>query len=58
MRLALLGHGVQVAEAPLERILVEDRGGAGGVIDEVDHLARLLDGEAGHAAAGDALRDS
>ena len=56
VRLALLGHGVQVAEAPLERILVEDRVGAGGVIGEIHHLARLLDGEAGDAAAGDALR--
>jgi hypothetical protein len=34
--LALLGPGVDVAQAALEWVLVEDRGGAGGVIDARD----------------------
>jgi hypothetical protein len=38
--LALLGPGVDVAQAALEWVLVEDRGGAGGVIDARDDVAR------------------
>src|SRR5262249_60305230 len=53
--LALLGHGVQVAEAPLERVLLEDRGRARRVIGIVHNLARRMDGVAGHATGGDAL---
>ena len=40
--LALLGPRVDVAQAALERVLVEDRGGAGGVVDGRDDVARLL----------------
>ena len=36
--LALLGAGMDVAQAVLERVLVEDRGGAGGVVDARDGL--------------------
>ncbi len=39
----MLGPGVDVAQAALERVLVEDRGGAGGVVDARDDVARLLD---------------
>src|SRR5215510_9910432 len=53
--LALLGHGVQVAEATLERVLLEDRGRARRVIGIVHNLARRMDGVAGHATGGDAL---
>ena len=42
LRLHLLDHGVHVAEAPLERIALEDRGSAGGVIDGVDDVFRLM----------------
>jgi hypothetical protein len=41
--LALLGPGVDVAQAALERVLVEHRRGAGGVVDARDDVARLLD---------------
>src|SRR5262249_37504367 len=53
--LALLGHGVQVAEAPLERVLLENRGRARRVIGIVHDLACGMDGVAGHPASGDAL---
>ena len=33
---------VHVAEAPLERVALEDRGGAGGVVDGVDHVLGLM----------------
>ena len=41
--LALLGPGVDVAHAPLERVRFENRRGAGGVIDGRHHVARLMD---------------
>src|SRR5271168_2043632 len=41
--LALLGPGVDVAQAALERVLVKDRGGARGAIDRSNNVARLLD---------------
>jgi len=48
--LELLGHRVDVAEAALERIALEDGGPAGGVIDGVHHVRRLLRGVGrGHA---------
>src|SRR5437879_1875320 len=53
--LQLLGHGVDVAEAPLQRMTLEDRGGAGRVIGEVDGLARLVNGVGRSAAHGDAV---
>src|ERR1700693_1391952 len=42
--LALLGPGVDVAQAALEWVLVEDRVRAGDVVDRRDDIARLLDG--------------
>ena len=45
--LQLLGHGVDVAEAALQRMVLEDRGGAGGIVGEVDRLACLVDGMGG-----------
>src|SRR6476469_2115370 len=42
--LQLLGHGVDIAEAALQRMVLEDRGGAGGRIGEVYGLACLVDG--------------
>src|SRR6266702_2889665 len=44
LALKLLGHGVHVAEAAFQRMILEDRGSAGGVVGEVDRLARLVDG--------------
>src|ERR1700758_5528942 len=41
--LALLGAGVDVAQAALERVLVKDRGGPSGVVDRRDDVAGLLD---------------
>jgi hypothetical protein len=41
--LALLGPGVDVAQAALEWVLVEDRVRAGDVVDARDDIARLLD---------------
>jgi len=38
--LALLGPGVDVAQAALERVLVGDRGGAGRIVDARDDVAR------------------
>src|ERR1700693_5896359 len=50
--LGLLRGGMHVAEAALERAVVEDRRRAGAVIESVDHLARLVNcpgrGEADH----------
>ena len=57
LALQLLGHGVDVAEAALQRMVFEDRGGARGVIGEVDRLARLVNGVGGGHADVDALRD-
>jgi hypothetical protein len=48
--LHLLAHGVHVAEAAFERIALEDRRRAGGVIDGVDDLAREVAGVAGGRA--------
>ena len=55
--LQLLGHGVDVAEAALQRMALEDRGGAGGIVGEVDRLARLVDGVGRGHADGDAMVD-
>src|SRR5882724_7147411 len=41
--LALLGAGVDVTQAALERVFVEDRGRAGGTIDGRDDFAGLVD---------------
>src|SRR6202023_3850217 len=41
--LSLLGAGVDVAQAALEWVLVEDRVRAGEVVDRRDDIARLLD---------------
>src|ERR1700674_1399212 len=41
--LALLGPGVDVAQAALEGVLVEDCGRAGGAVDRGDDVAGLLD---------------
>src|SRR6266567_3896633 len=50
--LGLLRGGMHVAEAALERAVVEDRCRAGAVVESVDHLARLVNrpgrGEAYH----------
>src|ERR1700736_4168306 len=40
--LALLGPGVDVAQAALERVVVEGRGRAGGAVDRGDDVAGLL----------------
>ena len=56
--LQLLGHGMDVAEAALQRMAVEDRRGAGGIVGEVDRLARLVDGVGRGAADGDAMVDA
>src|SRR6516165_5155329 len=50
LRLRLLRHGVHIAETPLERIIFENRGGAGGEICGLGDLAGLLAGmDRGHA---------
>ena len=41
--LALLGPGVDVAQPPLERVFVENRGRAGRTIDRGDDVPRLVD---------------
>ena len=56
--LQLLGHGVDVAEAALQRMVLEDRGGAGGVVGEVDGLACLVDGVGRGTADDDAEADA
>src|SRR6185295_15012913 len=55
LALQLLGHGVHVAKAALQRMALEDRSGARGVPGEIDRLARLVDGVGGRHANGDAL---
>ena len=55
--LQLLGYSVDIAEAALERVVLEDRGGAGRVIGEVDRLTRLVDGMGRGHAHSDALLD-
>src|ERR1700761_7487671 len=55
--LQLLGYGVDVAEAAFERMVLEDRRGARGVIGKVDGLARFVDGVGSGHADGDALLD-
>src|SRR5438445_903848 len=55
--LQLLGHGMNVTEATLERMVLEDRGGAGRVVGEVDRLTCLVDGMCRGHAYGDALLD-
>ena len=44
LALQLLGHGVNVAEAAFQRMILEDRGSAGGVVGEIDGLPRLVNG--------------
>ena len=41
--LILLHHGMDVTKPPLERVVLEDRGGPGGVVERVDGVARLVD---------------
>src|SRR5215469_576772 len=41
--LVLLYHGMDVAESSLERIILEDRGGSGCMVERVDGLASLMD---------------
>src|SRR5205823_11779382 len=55
--LQLLGHGMSVAEATLKRMVLEDGGGAGRVVGEVNCLTRLVDGVRRGHADGDALLD-
>src|SRR5882724_10587413 len=43
--LQLLRYRVDVAEAALDRVLLEDRRRSGGVVGGVDDLQRLVDGE-------------
>src|SRR5271166_4194523 len=43
--LQLLRDRVDIAKAPLERVLFEDRGRSGGVIGGVDDLQRLVNGK-------------
>src|ERR1700727_2687909 len=53
--LELLGDGVDVAEASLDREAVEDRSAAGLMVDFVYHLACPVDRERGCLADGDSL---
>src|SRR6516162_7906009 len=53
--LALLGAGVDVAQAALERVLVEDRGRAGRAIHHGDDIARLVDRPGRRQAQPDVL---
>src|SRR5215212_205441 len=55
MALALLRHRMQIAEAALEWIIFENRRRAGGVVGEINHLARLLDRVSRDDAVVDAL---
>ena len=57
LALQLLGHGVDIAEPAFQRVVLEDRGGTGGIIGEVDRLARLVDGVGSGHANRDALGD-
>ena len=55
--LQLLGDGMDVTEAPLQRMGVEDRRGAGRIIGEVDSLAASVDRMGGGHSDGHALLD-
>src|SRR5882757_9850302 len=55
--LQLLGHGVDVAETALQRMIVEDRGRAGGIVGEVDGFASAVDRMCRGHADDDALLD-
>src|SRR5258708_40106100 len=55
--LQLLGYSMNVAEATLERMVLEDRGGTGCVVGEVNRLTCLVDGMGRGHADGDALLD-
>src|SRR3977135_3410143 len=55
LSLQLLGYGVDIAEAALQRMVLEDRGGARGIVGEVDRLARLVNGMGRGHADRDAL---
>src|SRR6266852_4411435 len=56
LALQLLGYGVDVAEAALQWMVLEDRRGARGIVGEVDRLARLVDGVGRGHPDIDALR--
>ena len=56
LRLSLLRHCMHIAEAPLERIVFEDRGGASRQISRLGDLPRLLAKMNGSHAQPDALR--
>jgi len=53
--LHLLADRMNVAEAPLKRIVFENRGGAGFLIDGFHHFTRRLNGEGGRKADGNPL---
>src|SRR2546430_13060119 len=55
--LQLLGHGMDVAETALQRMVVEDRGRAGGIVGEVDGFASAVDRMCRGHADDDALFD-
>ena len=55
--LQLLGHGMDVAEPPLQRMVLEDRRGARCVVGEVDRVLGLVDGIGRGHADGDAVLD-
>ena len=55
--LQLLGDGVDVAEAALQRMAFEDRGGAGGIVGEIDGFASAMNGVGRGHAQGDAMID-
>src|SRR6266404_3920297 len=57
LSLQLLGYGVNIAEAALQRMVLEDSGGACSIVGEVDRLARLVNGVGGGHADRDALFD-
>src|SRR5579859_439620 len=54
--LQLLGHGMNIAEAALQRMALEDRSRAGCVVSEVDRLARFVNRMRCSHAHGHALR--
>src|SRR5262249_1161936 len=53
--LALLGTRVDVAQATLERVFVEDRGRAGRTVDSGDDVTRLVDRPGGRQAQSHVL---
>src|SRR6202158_3866951 len=57
LTLQLLGHGMDVAEAALQRMVFEDRRGTRRIVSEIDRFARFVDGVGRRHANGDALRD-